>query len=201
MQDLLGPNYERSYSYLLQYIDPEELVDLTPLPVGEGSYGKVFRATWTNMPMPNLGFEETTSGEVAIKMALNRNQDQFLNEKKFFQEVLNLGILHHLVLTTFLKLRIINTALAGDSGFFLKFLGFSRLFTNSSGQLFSSPASGRSSVFVLLFEYLTEGTILDFLTKHLEQGQILDNWKTLCTALEGVAIGLKVIHSQNVIHR
>ena len=100
-----------------------------------------------------------------------------------------------------MKLQIINTALAGDNGFFMKFLGFSSLFTNSSGQLFSSSSSGQSRVFVLLFEYLTEGTILDFLTKHLKREDLLDNWKTLCTALEGVAVGLKVIHSQNVIHR
>jgi serine/threonine protein kinase len=94
-----------------------------------------------------------------------------------------------------------HTALSGDAGGFVKFFGFTRMYTNAANELLTQPSPDASPAFLLVFEYATEGTILDYLRKHLHHGEVLQNWNKICSALNGITIGIKTIHGRNILHR
>ncbi len=67
--------------------------------------------------------------------------------------------------------------------------------------LYSQPMPDTSAVFLLVFEYASERTVLDYLKKHMKPGKAISNWESICYALGSVVGGIKTIHRKNVIHR
>jgi hypothetical protein len=96
----------------------------------------------------------------------------------------------------------VHTALAGATIGFVEFFGFTKLFVDGEGRLSQVALSEEySAAFALVFDFASEGTILDHLKNALVPGAISQNWEAICHALSGVALGLSEIHAHNVVHR
>lgn len=82
---ILGREYDPSYSDFLLFIDYHE-IDLSRMEtVGQGSFGRVYRARWERKPKKVYDHTEESAGDVALKVALgDRSWD---DRAKFFLEV------------------------------------------------------------------------------------------------------------------
>jgi serine/threonine protein kinase len=92
--------------------------------------------------------------------------------------------------------------LAGSAHSCIDFYGFTQISFDEQGRpcaMGDSPST--ESVFALIFDYASEGTLQDYLSKHLKTGEPLANWRVIISALGEVADGLKSLHSRNVVHR
>jgi serine/threonine protein kinase len=83
---------------------------------------------------------------------------------------------------------------------FVEFLGFTKIFIDSYGRL-SQVGPTSSAVFALVFDFASEGTILDHLSNILVPGQASQNWEIICDVLNGVSSGLRELHGHDVVHR
>jgi hypothetical protein len=82
LREILGPEYDPSYSDFLFFIKTEEF-DLSKCSfVGGGSFGQVYRVSWKRKLIKNFDHVEEVFGDVVLKIALTRE-----GPKKFFKEV------------------------------------------------------------------------------------------------------------------
>jgi hypothetical protein len=84
LQELLGPAYDSSYKNFLRYVDPSELQLDKSEPIGEGSFGRVYKCVWTDKPPQRSVIDDFAPGEVALKIAFGSRQ---AGDAKFFEEV------------------------------------------------------------------------------------------------------------------
>jgi hypothetical protein len=87
LRDALGSNYDSSYADFLRYIDPQEILLAEAQPIGEGSYGKVYRASWMRKPSGIVGQGDTVCGDIALKIVHSAGQVNASEKLKFFGEV------------------------------------------------------------------------------------------------------------------
>ena len=59
----------------------------------------------------------------------------------------------------------------------------------------------RSGVFALVFDFASEGTVLEYLQDHLQPSAVLENWLKITNVLSGVIEGLSVVHKHEIVHR
>lgn len=85
LRQILGREYDPSYGDFLVFIDSRG-IDLAGMEtVGQGSFGRVYKARWERKPKKVYDHTEESAGDVALKVALgDRSWD---NRAKFFVEV------------------------------------------------------------------------------------------------------------------
>jgi len=85
LRQILGREYDPSYGDFLLFIDSRE-IDLAGMEtVGQGSFGRVYKARWERKPKKVYDHIEESAGDVALKVALgDRSWD---SRAKFFLEV------------------------------------------------------------------------------------------------------------------
>ena len=82
---ILGRAYDPSYSDFLLFIDSHEIYLAGMEFVGQGSFGRVYKALWDRKPKKVCDHTEESAGDVALKAALgDRSWD---DRAKFFLEV------------------------------------------------------------------------------------------------------------------
>ena len=94
LQDLLGDSYDPRFEHSLRYIDPSTLTVILPDKIGEGSFGRVYRAEWAKKPVRYGAVDRTAPGPVALKVAYTRNNQSKQDQVKFFDEV-SMGSIFH----------------------------------------------------------------------------------------------------------
>ena len=94
LQELLGNSYDPRFRHSLMYIEPSTLNAILPDRIGEGSFGRVYRAEWTAKPARHGAVDETAPGAVALKVAYGGSNRFELDQAKFFDEVSRISILH-----------------------------------------------------------------------------------------------------------
>ncbi|KAF2682307.1 kinase-like protein [Lentithecium fluviatile CBS 122367] len=190
LREMLGEHYDAAYSDFLSFIDASE-IDLVDLPkkgfLGQGSFGRVYRATWARKPTTRYDHTEEGPGDVALKVSLAGKS--FDDRAKFFVE-----------------LATVYSALAGDSGGCVPFYGFCKVLVDEEGSIIDSNATTAlpntaKETFALVFDYANQGDILSFLEKRLKSGEPEENWLVICGALSGLANGLMTIHKKGIVHR
>lgn len=87
LQELLGDSYDPRFKHSLIYIEPSTLNAILPDRIGEGSFGRVYRAEWTAKPVRHGAVDETEPGPVALKVAYGQSNRFELDQAKFFDEV------------------------------------------------------------------------------------------------------------------
>lgn len=87
LQELLGSAYDSSYKNFLRYIDPNELQLDGRRPIGEGSFGRVYKSVWAAKPPRQGTIGDVAPGEVALKIAFGPRQEPVAGDAKFFEEV------------------------------------------------------------------------------------------------------------------
>ncbi|KAF4629039.1 hypothetical protein G7Y89_g9111 [Cudoniella acicularis] len=182
LRNILGTEYDSSYTDFLLYIKPDEF-DLPQCSfVGAGSFGRVYHARWSKKPVKQFDHVEELPGDVVLKIALAQE-----GPAKFFSE---LGTVY--------------AALAGDNSGCVKFYGFTQVFVDQTGkpiQVDHITATPAYLAYALVFDYASKGHVLDVLDEELEPGAPVENWLTICDVLSEIAEGLRTIHKKNVIHR
>jgi hypothetical protein len=67
---MLGKEFKPSYSDFLSFIDSKE-IDLANMKArGQGSFGRVYQASWEKKPKKIYDHTEESKGDVALKVAL-----------------------------------------------------------------------------------------------------------------------------------
>ena len=87
VREILGPYYDSSFQYTLRYVDGKDLSDAGPAPVGEGSFGKVYKCFWQEKPSRRGDIGATEPGFVALKVAIARDLEDQKSNAKFVKEV------------------------------------------------------------------------------------------------------------------
>jgi serine/threonine protein kinase len=87
----------------------------------------------------------------------------------------------------------------------IQFYGFTQVYVDESRKTIypDLPAESDTAtpLFALVFDYASEGPVLEYLKEALQPGSLEENWLIVCDVLGGVAEGLKTIHQKDVIHR
>jgi len=100
------------------------------------------------------------------------------------------------------QLNTVYKALAGNMIGCIEFYGFTKVPIDRSNNICTLSASSLSGFkFALVFDYASEGPILNYLEKALQPGQPVGNWKIICDAMHDLANGLRTIHAAGIIHR
>jgi hypothetical protein len=100
------------------------------------------------------------------------------------------------------QLNTVYKALAGNMLGCVEFYGFTKVPIDRSNNICTLSASSLSSFkFALVFDYASEGPLLNHLEKAFQLGQPVGNWKIICDAMHDLANGLRTIHQQGIIHR
>jgi hypothetical protein len=86
-RELLGDGYDPSYRHTLRFIEPSNLSQFSPLPIGEGSFGKVYRCFWGEKPDISGEIGAVEQGLVALKLPIERKEEGNKMNAKFFHEV------------------------------------------------------------------------------------------------------------------
>lgn len=184
---MLGKEYHAAYSDFLLLIDPREINFSGMKSVGQGSFGRVYKARWERKPMKKFDHVEEVPGDVALKVALG---DKSWDDRAKF----------------FIELSTAYSALAGDPSGCVPFNGFCKVFVDDSGRVLDPNGRNESApswkeTFALVFDFAADGDILSFLQRSLVPGKPKRNWRVICEALGGLANGLMTIHKKNIIHR
>ena len=69
-----------------------------------------------------------------------------------------------------------------------------------SSQGMRSQIQGSSRI-LLVFERATQGTIPQFLEKHLSGIDFIESWDRTADVLSSISVGLKTLHRSQVLHR
>lgn len=100
-------------------------------------------------------------------------------------------------------------SLGGEATSCIKFFGiatFNRV-SEDAGKGKMSTEHDQKSKFeanckiYLVFERATQGTLLKFLSGHLEGLEFIECWRRLVSSLQSIATGIDKLHQHGVLHR
>ena len=72
---------------------------------------------------------------------------------------------------------------------------------DAAGEISLENLDHGQAAFALIFEFATEGTILDYVQSRLRPSHVKWNWKQVASALETIAAGLALLHKRGILHR
>jgi hypothetical protein len=99
------------------------------------------------------------------------------------------------------QLRLAHSALSGSNTGFIQFFGFTEVFLDGNGRLFLIREPNMKRKFALVFDFATEGTVLDYLKSRLQGSQFQSNWLELSSAMESIVGGISLLHRRGILHR
>ncbi|KAK5987852.1 hypothetical protein PT974_11986 [Cladobotryum mycophilum] len=75
--------------------------------------------------------------------------------------------------------------------------------STTNGPMLSNPSETMvgSEELALVFDYVAEGTVQNFLQRSLVQGEPLKSWTSICGMLGDIVTGLKTLHARGIAHR